>query len=113
MVRLVEVEVPQAIGVLGKVLRHLEEYQAVRARDPQAAYDGASFARELWPEEATSDEAASEDSSVPLAPPAQSGTSPTESIREPATNTSTGRASGTNITCTGKASGKHGKSIED
>jgi hypothetical protein len=51
MVRLVEVEVPQAIGVLGKVLRHLEEYQAVQSRDPQAAYDGASLARDLWPEE--------------------------------------------------------------
>ena len=63
MVRLVEVEVPQAIGVLGKVLRHLEEYQALRARDPQAAYDGASFARELWPGEAAGDEprATSED----------------------------------------------------
>ena len=34
MVRLVEVDVPQAIGVLTKIMRHLEEYQAVRATDP-------------------------------------------------------------------------------
>ena len=31
LVRLVEVEVPQAIGVLNKILRNLEEYHAVRA----------------------------------------------------------------------------------
>ncbi len=51
MVQLVEVDVPQAIGVLAKVVRHLEEYQAVRATDPQAAYNDMSFARELWPGE--------------------------------------------------------------
>ena len=51
MVELAEADVPQAIGVLGKVLRHLEEYQAVRAVDPKSAYNDQSFARELWPEE--------------------------------------------------------------
>ncbi|MEX0643336.1 MAG: hypothetical protein WD468_11575 [Pirellulales bacterium] len=50
MVRLVEVEVPQAIGMLSKVIRHLEEYQAIRAVDPSAAYNDMSIARELWPE---------------------------------------------------------------
>lgn len=51
MVQLVEVDVPLAIGVLTRILRQLEEYQAVRATDPQAAYNDLSFARELWPEE--------------------------------------------------------------
>lgn len=54
LVRLVEIDAPQAIGMLGKVLRHLEEYQAVQAADPQASYNAQSFARELWPEEGAS-----------------------------------------------------------
>jgi hypothetical protein len=106
MVRLADVDVPQAIGVLSKVLRHLEEYQTLRAADPEAAYNDTSFARELWPEEAASGESpkgypvasgeeSSEDSSVPLAPPVRSVNSATESKTNPTTNTSTGRASGT------------------
>jgi exonuclease VII large subunit len=50
MVRLVEADVPQAIGMLGKILRQLEEYQSIRASDPRAAYNDISFARELWPD---------------------------------------------------------------
>jgi hypothetical protein len=93
IVRLVEVEVPQAIGVLGKVLRHLEEYQAVRSRDPQAAYDGMSFARELWPEEDRKE--GDEEASVPLASPVPSDEGAPESTVGPPTNRSTGGASGT------------------
>src|SRR4051794_13017742 len=48
LVRLVEVEVPQAIGVLNRILRNLEEYHAVRARDPRAAYDDVAMARTIW-----------------------------------------------------------------
>jgi exonuclease VII large subunit len=49
MVRLVEIDVPQAIGVLTRVLRHLEEYQAVRAAEPQTAYNDLALAEELMP----------------------------------------------------------------
>jgi exonuclease VII large subunit len=48
LVRLVEVEVPQAIGVLNKILRNLEEYHAVKARDPRTAYDDVAMARTIW-----------------------------------------------------------------
>ena len=51
LVKLVEIDVPQAIGVLNKILRHLEEYHAVRAADPKAAYDDVSMTRELWADE--------------------------------------------------------------
>ena len=50
LVRLVEVEVPQAIGVLNKILRNLEEYHAVKARDPRTAYDDVAMARAIWDE---------------------------------------------------------------
>jgi hypothetical protein len=50
LVRLVEVEVPQAIGVLSRIIRNLEEYHAVRARDPKAAYDDVAMARAIWDE---------------------------------------------------------------
>jgi hypothetical protein len=49
LVRAVEIDVPQAIGVLTKVLRHLEEYQAFQARDPRGAYNDVAVAQELWP----------------------------------------------------------------
>ena len=40
LVRTVEVDVPQAMGVLTQdIARHLEDYQAVRATDPRAAYN--------------------------------------------------------------------------
>ena len=50
LVRLVEVEVPQAIGVLNKILQNLEEYHAVRARDPRTAYDDVAMANAIWDE---------------------------------------------------------------
>jgi hypothetical protein len=60
LVRLVEVEVPQAIGVLNKILRNLEEYHAVRARDPRAAYDDVAMAKAIFGEgEGADGEAAS------------------------------------------------------
>jgi hypothetical protein len=60
LVRLVEVEVPQAIGVLNKILRNLEEYHAVRARDPRTAYDDVAMAKAIW-DEGVSPEDKSED----------------------------------------------------
>jgi hypothetical protein len=60
LVRLVEVEVPQAIGVLNKILRNLEEYHAVRARDPRTAYDDVAMAKAIW-DEGGSDEAQTDD----------------------------------------------------
>jgi hypothetical protein len=50
LVRLVEIDMPQALGVLTRIVRRLEEYQASRAGDARGAYNDASFARELWPE---------------------------------------------------------------
>ena len=61
LVRLVEVEVPQAIGVLNKILRNLEEYHAVRARDPRTAYDDVAMARAIWDENGELKEGESED----------------------------------------------------
>jgi exonuclease VII large subunit len=60
LVRLVEIEVPQAIGVLNKILRNLEEYHAIRARDPRAAYDDVSMANAIWDDSASGDEAENE-----------------------------------------------------
>jgi hypothetical protein len=50
LVRVVEEEVPLAIGLLAKLLRRLEEYQSLRAADPRATYNDLSVAREIWPE---------------------------------------------------------------
>jgi hypothetical protein len=50
LVRVVEDDVPRAIGVLGKVLRRLEEYQSLRAADPRAPFNDLSMAREIWPD---------------------------------------------------------------
>lgn len=50
LVRLVEVEVPQAIGVLNKILRNLEEYHAVKAQDPRTSYDDVAMAKAIWDE---------------------------------------------------------------
>jgi hypothetical protein len=59
LVQLVEIDMPQAMGVLTKVIRNLEEYQSGRAAYARAAYDDVSFARELWPENQADGEAAS------------------------------------------------------
>ena len=79
LVRLVEIEVPQAIGVLNKILRNLEEYHAVRARDPRAAYNDVAMAKAIWDEvetEATGSEAGAEaaGSEAASAAAAESGT---------------------------------------
>jgi hypothetical protein len=51
--------VPQAIGLLHKIVRRLEEYQTVRAADPRAAYNDIALAQDLWPSgEGTDGEAA-------------------------------------------------------
>src|SRR5205814_3593603 len=55
LLRLVEVEVPQAIGVLNKILRNLEEYHAIRAADPRAAYDDVAMAKAIWDEDEEAD----------------------------------------------------------
>lgn len=51
LVKLVEIEVPQSIGVLNRILRKLEEYNAVRTADPKSSYDDVSMAREIWADE--------------------------------------------------------------
>jgi hypothetical protein len=48
LMRLIEVDVPQAIGVLHKIVRHIEEYKSVRSADSRSAYEG--IARQIWPE---------------------------------------------------------------
>jgi len=57
LLRLVEVDVPQAIGVLNKILRNLEEYHAIRAKDPKASYDDVAMARAVFDEPEAEDEA--------------------------------------------------------
>jgi hypothetical protein len=47
LVRLVEVEVPQSIGVLHRIVRHLEDYRSIRSADPRAAYE--EVAHKIWP----------------------------------------------------------------
>jgi hypothetical protein len=49
LVRAVEMDVPQAIGVLNRVLRQLEEYQSLRAAGVRSAYNDLAVAEELWP----------------------------------------------------------------
>lgn len=56
LVRLIEVDAPQAVGVLHTIVRRLEEYQSVRTAVPQAAYNDVALAQDLWP---TDGEAAS------------------------------------------------------
>jgi hypothetical protein len=58
LVRLVEVDAPQAMGVLHKIVRHIEDYHSVRSADPRAAYE--DFAKQIWPE----DEPAAKDDDV-------------------------------------------------
>jgi hypothetical protein len=48
--RLVEFEVPQSIGVLEKILRHLEAYSAIQVGPAQSAYQELDLVNEIWPE---------------------------------------------------------------
>jgi hypothetical protein len=75
LVRLVEVEVPQAIGVLNKILRNLEEYHAVKARDTRTAYDDVAMARAIWDEDAESKEGETDDGAAASAAGDAVGTS--------------------------------------
>jgi hypothetical protein len=50
LVRLVEIDMPQSLVVLTKIVRHLEDYQSLRAGQPRAAYDSISLAKEIWPD---------------------------------------------------------------
>ncbi len=49
LVRVVEIDVPQAIGVLEKILRHLEDYGAGRIAGAESAYNDISMVRAIWP----------------------------------------------------------------
>jgi len=50
LVRLVEVDMPNALGVLTQIERRLEAYQTGRAGHPGGAYNDVSLVRELWSE---------------------------------------------------------------
>jgi len=57
LTEIVEFDVPQAVGILAKLLARLQEYQAVRQQGGEAAGEAASaagqaLAEELWPESA-------------------------------------------------------------
>jgi len=83
LVRLVEVEVPQAIGVLNKILRNLEEYHAVKARDPRTAYDDVAMARTIWDDSGESKEDEPENGEAASATgDAHEGASDTDSNQE-------------------------------
>jgi hypothetical protein len=50
LVRLVEVDMPQSIAVLTKIVRHIEDYQSLSAGSPGASYDSVALVQDLWPE---------------------------------------------------------------
>lgn len=50
LVRVIETDVPEAAGLLGKLLDRLEQYQAVRTRSAAGSYDAAAVASQLWPD---------------------------------------------------------------
>jgi hypothetical protein len=50
LVRLVEVDMPQSLAVLTKIVRHIEDYQSLRAGSPRASYDSVALVQDLWPE---------------------------------------------------------------
>ena len=50
LTRIVEFEIPQAIGILEKILQHLEAYNSVRVGPAQNAYNDAALVQEIWPE---------------------------------------------------------------
>jgi hypothetical protein len=52
LVRAIEADVPNAIGVLNKLLRSLEEYEALRAREPHREFNDVAVAQELLPQDA-------------------------------------------------------------
>lgn len=51
LVRIAEIDVPQAEELLRKLLDRLEEYRAVRVAGRQTSYDDVALAAQLWPEE--------------------------------------------------------------
>jgi hypothetical protein len=54
LVRLVEIDAPQAIGVLNNILRRLEEYQLIRVGGTANAIGDVALAADLWPGERAS-----------------------------------------------------------
>jgi hypothetical protein len=71
LVRAVEVDIPQAIGVLSKVVRHLEDYQSLRAKEARSAYNDLAVADELWPAKCEDASQASTTASNDAANPAE------------------------------------------
>jgi len=67
LTRLIDADVPRAKKVLTQIIRHLEEYQSLRAREPGSAYNDVALAKELF----TNDSSPAADASsaeVPAAP---------------------------------------------
>lgn len=84
LVKLVEIEVPESIGVLSRILSKLEEYHAVRTANPHAAYDDISMVRDIWAEEQGND-AAEGDEVAATAAAAPEG--PSDKAQESESNT--------------------------
>jgi hypothetical protein len=53
LVRLLEIDVPRAVALLEKILRHLDEYQATRAANPRSSYNDVAVAQAIWADEKT------------------------------------------------------------
>lgn len=49
--KLIEIDVPQAIGVLNQIVRNLEEYHAVHAADPRSSYNDVALVQAIWNED--------------------------------------------------------------
>jgi hypothetical protein len=74
LMELVEIDTPQAISILDRLLARLREYQAIRAADNASYSSVVSLANELWPEKVAmkaeageADEAKTESNAVPSA----------------------------------------------
>jgi exonuclease VII large subunit len=56
LVRLIDADLPQAMSVLARIIRHLEDYQSLRAGNPSTAYSDIAMARDIWSEDSAKKE---------------------------------------------------------
>jgi hypothetical protein len=72
--RLVEMELPHAIGVVDQILRRLEEYAAIRVGSAGRSYNDLALVKELWPDKPESKAAPEANGIAAVAPAPASGT---------------------------------------
>jgi len=94
--RLVEFEIPEAIGVLDKILHRLEEYSALRVSPAENAYNALALVQEIWPQKrevkaqsetpVTADDSASVSAQLPSEPSVTVEGSPSAPEQNPNTS---------------------------